>query len=69
MKISRWERVENSSQFHAYVVDEASRQRVEDVVARKVLPRYSFPVPSYVPRNQGWREREPLMRQKKDSKW
>ena len=47
----------------------AYMQEVEGVVARKCLPRYSFPVPSYVPKNQGWREREPLMRQKKDSKW
>ena len=69
LKRSRWERLENSSQFNAYVINEASRQRVESVVSRKCLPRYTFPTPSYVPTNQGWRESEPLTRQKKGSKW
>ena len=66
-KISRWERLEGSSQFDAYVVDQASKLRVESVVAKNCLPQYTFSAPTYVPGKQQWREREPLLRQPEDS--
>ena len=66
-KISRWERLEGSSKFDAYVVDQASKLRVESVVAKNCLPQYTFSSPAYVPGKQQWREREPLLRQPEDS--
>ena len=66
-KISRWERLEGSSKFDAYVVDQASKLRVESVVAKNCLPQYTFSSPAYVPGKQQWREREPLLRQPEES--
>ena len=70
-KTSRWERLEGSPQFDAYVVDRVFKQRVESVLARKCLPPYTFSAPSYVPGKQQWQEREPLLtlRQPEDSQW
>ena len=65
-KRSRWERLEGSSKFDAYVVDQASELRVESVVAKNCLPQYTFSSPAYVPGKQQWREREPLLRQPED---
>ena len=66
VKRSRWERLEGSSQFDAYLVDQMSRERVESIVAQKRLPQYTFSTPTYVPGKQQWREREPLLRQPED---
>ena len=69
LKRSRWERLENSEQFEPYVIDQASKQRVESVIERKCLPEYSFSTPSYAPREGGWEDREPLVRQSMKSQW
>ena len=68
-KKSRWERLEGSPQFDAYPVDKASKQRVESVVAKSILPRYTFSAPTYVPGKQQWQEKDPLLRQPEDSQW
>ena len=69
LKQSRWERLESSPQFNACVVDQVHKDRVESVVARDGLPQFTFPTPTYVPQKQLWRVAEPLLRQKKDSRW
>ena len=69
IKRSRWVRLESSPQFDAYVVDHPTRERVESVVARKCLPQHTFPNPAYVPDNQQWKVMEPLLLQRRESRW
>ena len=69
LKRSRWEILENSAQFEPYVLHQASKQRVDSVIARDCLPEYSFSTPTYAPKKGGWEDQEPLIRQKKESQW
>ena len=69
IKRSRWERYESSPMYDAFVVDRASRERVDSVIARKCLPQHIFSTPSYVPLNNEWKVMEPMLLQRRDSRW
>ena len=67
VKRSTWERYESSPTYDAFVVDRASKERVDN--ARKSLPQHSFSTPTYVPLNNRWTVVEPLLQQKRQSRW
>ena len=69
VKRSTWERYESSPTYDAYVVDRATRERVDSVIARQCLPQHSFSTPTYVPLNNRWTVVEPLLQQKRQSRW
>ena len=59
---SRWVRLENSEQFDGVHVDSGSRQRLKNFLNQKRLPPYQFPVPSYAPLVQRWKDQAVLKR-------
>ena len=60
---SSWVRLDNSEQFERVLVDSGSKERLTNFLSQKRLPPYQFPVPSYTPLVQRWRDQGVLQRQ------